>query len=189
MQPHSTFGSLDNRLRSIEKKRTYVIIYLYVCVKDVIIELVFVVVLQRGYNPCQGRGANMIYIVEVLERMLILAASRLSMIALEKETGAWMETEEVDTEREERKTNTEQVTRCLSITTWNYKPFCYGALQAEQEKDFNALNSAKDGKFGFLLPFAQYYGLLPAQLCFPLPCVSKGGDLHIWHLHFGFFLS
>ena len=48
----------------------------------------------------------MIYIVEVLARMLTLAASRLSMIALEKETersGAWMETEGADTEREERK--------------------------------------------------------------------------------------
>ncbi len=38
----------------------------------------------------------MVYIVEVLERMLILAASRLSMIVLEKETqwkGTGMETE------------------------------------------------------------------------------------------------
>lgn len=38
----------------------------------------------------------MIYIVEVLERMLILAAKRLSMIALEKKTewrGGWTGTE------------------------------------------------------------------------------------------------
>lgn len=48
----------------------------------------------------------MVYIVEVLERMLILAASRLSMIVLEKETqwkGTGMETEGVDMEREEQK--------------------------------------------------------------------------------------
>lgn len=50
-------------------------------------------------------GSNMIYIVEVLERMLILAAKRLSMIALEKKTerwGAWMGTKGADIGKERR---------------------------------------------------------------------------------------
>lgn len=38
--------------------------------------------LQQGTKLCQGRGANKTYSVEVLGRMLTLAASRLSMIAL-----------------------------------------------------------------------------------------------------------
>lgn len=49
---------------------------------------------SHGCKVMSRWGANMIYIVEVLARMLTLAASRLSMIALEKETersGAWME--------------------------------------------------------------------------------------------------
>lgn len=47
----------------------------------------------------------MIYIVEVLERMLILAAKRLSMIALEEKAerwGAWMGTEGADIGKERR---------------------------------------------------------------------------------------
>lgn len=52
-------------------------------VRGIIIKLVFASV---GTKLCKGRRENMIYMVEVLERMLMLAASRLSMIALEKQT-------------------------------------------------------------------------------------------------------
>lgn len=67
----------------------------------------------------------MIYIVDVLERMLILAASRLSMIALEKKTEwqeVWMEMEGAEMEREERK-----------IKHLHYKPPAVYQLQHETE--------------------------------------------------------
>lgn len=90
----------------------------------------------------------MIYIVEVLERMLTLAASRLSMMALEREAGAlgaWMESEEADMEREERKINHQPP--AVYQSRHETEPF----IMAAAGNDFYALNSEKDSKLRFLL--------------------------------------
>ena len=79
----------------------------------------------------------MIYIVEVLERILILAASRLSMIALEKKTewsGAWMDNRGGrHGKRGKRKLKSLQATSCSSITPCN-RALHYCALQVSCRK-------------------------------------------------------
>lgn len=93
----------------------------------------------------------MIYIVEVLERMLILAASRLSMIALEEKTersGAYTDTEGAYMKERKEKSKTYTSHQLFINYTGTLSPSLWCSSSELQENTL--INSEIDSKLCFL---------------------------------------
>lgn len=113
---------------------------------------------RLGREAFQKWRSGVIYIVEVLERMLTLAANRLSMIALkeknERENGCIGGNEMKGAKREKRKkkSNTSQ----QLFIYWNWALHCQDSRSKLKGKDiwWEFKKRKRDGKLNFITTFA-----------------------------------
>lgn len=121
--------------------------------------------------------------------MLTLAASRLSMIALEgRRRGGergWKQRGQAWKERKE-KLNTYKPPAVYQLQR-ETEPFIVVLFRKPAGKYFHAVNSEKMINFTFCFSLILKF-ITSSAVPSPPASLSEGGDLHIWQPHFGFFL-